>query len=181
MKMNILLAASLAFLSKRPFEFGIFFAAIYLLRSQAGGIEFPGKYGASLRLLTLWGFGRISYRLLCPLWLQIPLLLLANATIYLFAPAKSQRIPQDGQCLNQAPSCQTELLSYSEEAYRLDVEKRRQAKNRAVFVTGILSLCSMVARGTSLSTLLLLALLSEAALVLGVIWEALSGNEEKPL
>ena len=58
------------------------------------------------------------------------------------------------------------------------LETRRQKKNRAVFITGILSLFTIVMRELPVSTLLFIALLAEMVSILSAIWESLQQDWE---
>ena len=106
--------------------------------------------------------------MVCPLWVLIPLLLMANATIYLFAPATSQEEEKE----------EWSFLGWRKETVpwrtaKQQLELRRQKKNRAVFITLLLSVLAVAMRGKPISSLLLVILFVEMLSILGVIWKAL--------
>ena len=164
----ILFSVTLTLLSGHPFETGLFFAGACLLQSQAGGLETAGLLPKLVSFLTLWILGGISYPVVCPRWLLYPLLFLANATIYLFAPATSQEEPEkSGSFLEWE---QESIPWRTAEQWQ---ELRRQKKNRAVFITLLLSVFTIARYGKPVSSLLLVMLLVEMVSILGVIWRAL--------
>lgn len=144
-----LLLGGLIWLSRQPFETCILFGSFYLLRKQAGGLEVSGCCRKALLTLAIWKIGMLSYRFHYPITVLFPLLLLVNTTIFLFAPATNKE---------EADS---------------DLETRRVRKNKAVFISGLLSVFTVIMYSKPISSLLLTALLFEMGLVLGVIFDAL--------
>ena len=165
---SILFLVGLAVLSGHPLEIGLLFLGAGLLRSQAGGLHTADFRSKLLFSLLLWIVGVISYSVVCPLWVLIPLLLMANATIYLFAPATSQ----------EEESEEWRFLGWRKETApwktaEQPFELRRQKKNRAVFITLLLSVLAVAMRGKPISSLLLVILFMEMLSILGVIGKAL--------
>ena len=111
---QILFPVILTLLSGHPFETGLLFGGACLLQRQAGGLETAGLLPKILSFLTLWILGNISYPVVCPLWVLYLLIFMANATIYLFAPATSQEEPEEYLiarfCIRQnQPACRPRL------------------------------------------------------------------------
>ena len=164
----ILFSVTLTLLSGHPFETGLFFAGACLLQSQAGGLETAGLLPKLVSFLTLWILGGISYPVVCPRWLLYPLLFLANATIYLFAPATSQ---EESEKSGSFWRWEQERIPWrTREQWQ---EFRRLKKNRAVFITLLLSVFTVARYRKPISSLLLVILLVEMVSILGVIWRAL--------
>jgi accessory gene regulator protein AgrB len=182
---TIVLLIALMILSKHPFDIGILFGGAYLLRWQAGGIVFQNRFRKLAAILALWGMGVIFYSYVCPAWVLYPFLLLVNITIFFFAPAtntmtveealwreeKNKRIGKNGSRYDREMENTMKRLEES-------LETRRQKKNRAVFITGILSLFTIVMRELPVSTLLFIALLAEMVSILSAIWESLQQDWE---
>ena len=165
---QILFPVILTLLSGHPFETGLLFGGACLLQRQAGGLETAGLLPKILSLLTLWILGIISYPVVCPLWVLYLLIFMANATIYLFAPVSSQEEPEEiGSFWRQ----EQETLAWR--TTEQQIEFRRRKKNRAVFITLLLSVFAVALYGKPISSLLLVILLVEMVSIFGVIWRAL--------
>lgn len=144
-----------AFIMGEVWEVGILYGSYQLLRSQAGGLEIKRRYVRAFAMLMILKAGKLSKALICPCWLLVLLLALINSIIYLFAPATNQEKEDWGE------------------------EERRLAKNKAVFVTGGLSICVLIMGRSPLAAMVLLALLCETAMVMGVIVSAILTQEYK--
>ena len=172
-------------LSKHPVEIAILFGLTYLLRWQAGGLEFHNHYKRLAALTGLWVMGVISYPLVCPIWVLYPFLLLINTTIYFFAPATNQTTVEEELWEQEEKEYGNNGRSPAEKSLenrkRLEQSRqlRRQKKHRSVFIAGVLSLFTVAMHKTPISSLLLVALLAETVSILGVILEALQEEARK--
>lgn len=125
----------LAFASGRVAETLVIFGSYYLVHSQAGGLEVRNHLLCAAKMVVLWAAGIFLGGYACPDLLMYVLLFLANLTVYLFAPVTGKADAD------------------------LDVERRRQKKNRAFFASGGFS-CLVLALREPASTQILIALLA---------------------
>lgn len=130
-----LIVLLLALTSGRVAETLLIFGSYYLVHSQAGSLESGSLLLCALKMGLLWLTGIILGKFSCPDLLLYALLFLANLTIYLFAPVTG------------------------EADANMDIEHRRQKKNRAFFVSGCIS-CMALSFQNPASTQLLIALLA---------------------
>lgn len=130
-----LIVLLLALTSGRVAETLLIFGSYYLVHSQTGSLESGSLLLCALKMGLLWLTGIILGKFSCPDLLLYALLFLANLTIYLFAPVTG------------------------EADANMDIEHRRQKKNRAFFASGCIS-CLALSFKNPASTQLLIALLA---------------------
>lgn len=146
----ILLVTGLIALSDWKIEAGILLGSLYLLLGQAGGLEeLQRLYEKFLLPITVWTIGMLLNGFLCPTWMIYLILVLANITVFLFAP-----------------------ISRIKAASRT-IEERRIRKNRAIFVTGALSVFVLLTKDKPVAVMALIPLVLETGIIMGIITKAL--------
>lgn len=130
----------------------IIFGSFYLLHSQAGGLGFRNHFTCILEMAGLWTVAILLGKYTCPGWLMFLLLILENATIFLFAPASGRAEPDT------------------------DIERRRKQKNRAFFTSGGLSFLVIATKGIPMSTQVLISLMAVAIDIWMVLIVSLAGS-----
>lgn len=121
------------------------FGSLFLLRSQAGGYHFHSFLGKILFALVITGIMLFLEGIHCSERILLILLLFANLTVIFLAPATN------------------------EENIKLDVEERRVMKNKAMFLTGGMSVFVLVMKESPLMVPVLVALIAETVSIVKVL------------